>query len=155
MNTPNANKPCCEVKRFPNYPQSPIAAAQAQRSHWTSGPGIVEHRFELRRGTDLLSKCFHFTGVGIAVPCSDVTIVKMFSVPTATLPHTCPVSSLITLAIMDSFIIQYVFWQIFIHFAHVLPGFPKICPDRGRCLKTEPPVVAVQVQCTGSWMWGV
>ena len=121
----------------------------------------MEHRFELRRGTDLLSKCFHFTGVGIAVPCSDVTIVKMFSVPTATLPHTCPVSSLITLAIMDSFIIQYVFWQIFIHFAHVLPGFPKICPDCGRWLKTEPPVGAVcrfsapDHECGGCrrWAW--
>ena len=136
MNTPNANKPCCEVKRFPNYPQSPIAAAQAQRSHRTSEPGIVEHRFELRRGTDLLSKCFHFTGVGIAVACSDVTIVKMFYVPTVT--HLSSVQPHHTVGcgnfILSKFTVHsflpnsHPFCQ---HFAHVLPGFPKICPDRG------------------------
>ena len=122
MNTPNANKPCCEVKRFPNYPQSPIAAAQ--RSHSTSGPWIVEHRFELRRGTDLLSKCFHFTGVGIAVPCSDVTIVKMFYVPTATLPQ-CPVSSLVSLSVIgcDITLFKIHSSQLFAKYSPILPMF--------------------------------
>ena len=96
----------------------------------------MEHGFELHRGTDLLCKCFHFTGVGIAALMLQLSRCFMFHLSSVQPRRTdgrlwIPSES------------NMYFWQIFIHFAHVLPGFGKKCPDLQMSVKSEPRVDAV------------